>query len=783
MADIEIEIDGQKLTAKPNQTVIQVADDAGIYIPRFCYHKHLTIPANCRMCLVEIEKSPKALPACATPAVLGMKVFTKSQKTLAAQRAVMEFLLINHPLDCPICDQGGECELQDLSMGYGSGYSHYDEPKRSVADQDLGPLIATEMTRCIYCTRCVRFGDEVAGLRELGLIGRGEFTEVGTYIQHVIKSEISGNIIDLCPVGALTNKPYRFTARAWELDQAPSISPHDCVGSNIHVHSRYGKVLRVVSRENMHINETWIADRDRYSFTGLYHDDRVQRPMVRVHGEWQVLDWQHAFMQAAAGLQETISAFGADKFGALASPNSTLEEFYLLQKLVRALDSPHVDHRLRECDTQDQTEMPSFPGFNMGAKVGSKMEITDVASCDAILLIGTNIQKEQPMIGVQVRKASLRGATILVVNSIDYQFNFNVQAKKIIAPQLLVKTLADDMQDFAQQLQDGKQNICIMLGAAALHHPDAATIRYLADKMAKELGATLCVLTDGANSAGGWLAGAIPHRLPGGEALNHSGLSAYEMLEKPRKAYLLLNVEPDLDCANAVHAVKAMQDAAFIVALSQYQNPVLKAHAHVILPIAPFTETSGTFVNVAGEWQSFKGVAKSYELSRPAWKVLSVLARFLLLDGFEFQSSEEVKKEMRSKITSYSPLKHQGFSKPQNAKLASTVKLARIGDIPLYAVDSLVRRSQPLQETQTLMEGHLGEVRIHPETAQALGLKQGDKAIVKQSSNSGNAPIALPIALNTRIAKGAVAIAGGIMASRELGDLMGEIEISKYEHS
>lgn len=788
MADIEIEIDGQKLSAKPNQTVIQVADDAGIYIPRFCYHQHLTIPANCRMCLVEIEKSPKALPACATPVAPGMKVFTKSQKTLAAQRAVMEFLLINHPLDCPICDQGGECELQDLSMGYGSSWSSYDEPKRSVADQNLGPLIATEMTRCIYCTRCVRFGDEIAGLRELGAIGRGEFTEIGTYIQHAIKSEISGNIIDLCPVGALTNKPYRFTARPWELDQAPAISPHDCVGSNMNIHTRYGKVMRVVARENKAINETWISDRDRFSFTGLYHIDRIKHPMVRVDGEWQFFDWQNAFMQAATGLQTTIAACGADKFGALASPNATLEEFYLLQKLVRALDSPHIDHRLRERDTKDQWAMPLYPGFNMGNVVveddtpihEKQVALPELGECDAILIIGSHLQKEEPLVAVQVRKASLRGASIFVINPVDYQFNFKVDAKKIVAPQLLAKTLAEDLHDFITQMK-GKQNICILLGAHALHHPKASTLRYLADKNAKELGARLFLLTDGANSAGGWIAGAVPHRLPGGESLNHNGLNAYEMLEKPRKAYLLLNVEPDLDCANAMQAIKAMHDAKFIVALSQYRNPVLEAHANVILPIAPFTETSGTFINAGGFWQSFKGVAKPYGLSRPAWKVLCVLAKFLLLEGFDFDSSEAVKKEVRAKVTTYTPPEQQiGFSawQPTDLNTEMPMKLARIGDIPIYAGDSLLRRAKPLQETQAIMEGNVDEVRIHPDTAFEFGLKQGDKAIVKQAHTQ---EVALNIAIDERVSKAAAFIAGGINATRELGDLIGEVELSKFE--
>ncbi|TAK77764.1 MAG: NADH dehydrogenase (quinone) subunit G, partial [Gammaproteobacteria bacterium] len=444
MADIEIEIDGQKLTAKPNQMVIQVADEAGIYIPRFCYHKHLSIAANCRMCLVEVEKSPKALPACATPVIPGMKVFTKSQKTIEAQRAVMEFLLINHPLDCPICDQGGECELQDLAMGYGSDTSHYCESKRAVADKNLGPLVATDMTRCIYCTRCIRFGTEIAGIRELGDVNRGEHSRVTTFVEQALTSEVSGNIIDLCPVGALTSKPYRFKARPWELEQAPSISPHDCLGSNLHVHTRSGKVMRVVSRENKQINETWLSDRDRFSYTGLYHADRLEEPLVKMEGEWKVVEWQKALELAAEKLHAVIAEYGADKIGALASPNATLEELYLLQKIIRGLGSPHIDHRLREIDTRDQAAMPAFPGLNMS--------LAELEQCDAVLLIGSNLRKEQPLAAVRLRKASLNGAAIMAVNSVDYDFNFNLQAKNIVAPHAMVGVLAE----LVEAVQDNK---------------------------------------------------------------------------------------------------------------------------------------------------------------------------------------------------------------------------------------------------------------------------------------------------------------------------------------
>lgn len=786
MAEIEIEIDGKKLTAKPNQTVIQVADDAGIYIPRFCYHKHLSIPANCRMCLVEVEKSPKALPACATPVMAGMKVFTRSQKTLAAQRAVMEFLLINHPLDCPICDQGGECELQDLAMGYGTPFSHYDECKRAVADENLGPLISTEMTRCILCTRCIRFGDEIAGMRELGMTYRGEHEEVSTFVEQAVKSEVSGNIIDICPVGALTSKPFRFRARAWEMNQAPSVSAHDCVGANLHVHTRYGKVMRVVARENDQVNQTWISDRDRFSYAGLYHPDRLEEPMVKQDGVWQAAEWQHALSVAAAGLQDVMAEFGPDKLGALVSPNSTLEEFYLLQKIIRGLGSPHVDHRLRELDVRDQQAMPLYPGLGTS--------FPHLEQGDAFLLIGSNLRHEQPSCALRVRKAGLKGASISVIHSIDYDYNFPVSTKKITPPQHWVRTLAavvkaldesaasqwqgilvdEETLQVAQSLQ-GKQNAFILLGALAMQHAEASTLRFLAQKIASLTGAKFGILTMGANSAGAWLAGAVPHRHAGGSLINHTGLDAHAMLCKPRKGYVLLNVEPELDCANAALAQEAMKQAGFIVALSCYRNPVLENFAHVILPVSPFTETSGTFVNAAGDWQSFTGVAETFAEARPGWKVLRVLGNFLQLEGFDYESSEEVKREIRSIVDKMPPLETPSFQADLTTIPEASQKLYRVGEVPIYAIDGLVRRSLPLQEAQSLMMGPLDNVRLHPETAGKAGLSDGETVRVKQSSCS----VDLPVCLDGRVAPGAAWVAAGIPATAGLGDIMGEIELEK----
>ncbi len=769
MADIEIEIDGRKLNAKPNQMLIQAADEAGIYIPRFCYHKHLSVAANCRMCLVEVEKAPKPLPACATPVMPGMKVFTKSEKTIAAQRAVMEFLLINHPLDCPICDQGGECELQDLSMGYGSSHSDYNECKRSIADEDLGPLISTDMTRCIFCTRCVRFGSEIAGMREMGATFRGEHTEIGTYIQHAIKSEVSGNIIDLCPVGALTSKPYRYTARAWELEQAPSISPHDCLGTNINVHTRYGKVMRVVTRENAAINETWIADRDRYSYTGLDHADRLEHPMVRVDGKWRTVEWQHALEVAASGIHAVIASQGADQIGALASPNSTLEEFYLLQKLMRALGSPHVDHRLRETDTRDHAAMAALRSFAMSQD--------ELEHCDAVVLVGSNLQKEQPIAALRVRKAVRKGGVVLAVNPVDYDFNFAVQAKEICAPQHMVAKLADiikaikqepasaESRAFAEALR-GKEKVAVIVGALAMHHPEAAELRYLARQLAELTKGSVSLMTDGANAMGAWLTGAVSDP-------RVKGLNAAEMLANPRQAYLLLNVEPEFDCANAQAAVAAMSQATFVVALSSYKNPVLEAHANVILPMAAFTETAGTFVNGTGLWQSFTGMAKAFGSSRPAWKILRVLGNFLHVDGFEYESSAEVKEEVRNLISTQT---HIAANFTPVTASGVRYDLARIGEVPIYAGDALVRHAQPLQQAQDIMaNGDVDVARVHPDTAKKYQLQDGGRVIIKQ----GDAGVELPLIVDARIAKDAVWVAAARSTTTVLGGLFEKIDIQK----
>jgi NADH-quinone oxidoreductase subunit G len=791
MADIEIEIDGKKLSAAPNAMVIQVADAAGIYIPRFCYHKHLSIAANCRMCLVEVEKSPKTLPACATPVAPGMKVFTRSPKALAAQKSVMEFLLINHPLDCPICDQGGECELQDLSVGFGSGNSFYYEGKRSVKDQDIGPLIATDMTRCIQCTRCVRFGAEVAGMRELGATGRGEDMEIGTYVTHAMKSEVSGNVIDICPVGALTSKPFRFTARAWELDQHATISPHDCVGSNLYAHARYGTLMRMVPRENVNINETWISDRDRYSYEGLYHD-RVKTPLIKKNNHWQETDWQSALEFAAHGIQAAVEKNGAAQLGALATPSSTTEEFYLLQKLLRSLGSDNIDHRLRQTDFSDQDNVGAFPGLSMS--------FADIEQCDAILLIGSNIQKEQPAFALRLRKAALRGAIVMVVNPCDYAFHFDVAEKLIVAPDEIAKTLAGiakhlfpeakdlatkhehklladveeekDYQALAANLQKAK-NAVVLLGDMTFNFADAAVVRQLGMLIAKLSGAFVGFLSEGANSAGAWLAGAVPNRGVACRALAATGLNAVAMLEEQCKAFILLNVEPDHDCANPVAAENALKQAEFVLALSVFHNPVLEKFAHVILPIAPFTETAGTFVNAAGNWQSFQGVASAFEASRPAWKVLRVLGNLLDLEGFDYTNSEAVLKDIKAAVDTMQVPSVAELKVTPKQLASAGKKLIRVGTIPLYSTDAIVRRAPALAAAQPILEGVVAAVRVHHKTGAKLKIEEGERVIVRQDDNE----IQLPVIFDDRLPLRAVYIPGGISETSGLSELFGEVEI------
>jgi NADH-quinone oxidoreductase subunit G len=788
---VNIEIDGRPLKVRRGAMIIEAADNADIPIPRFCYHKKLSIAANCRMCLIQVEKVPKPLPACATPVTEGMKVYTKSPMAIEAQRGTMEFLLINHPLDCPICDQGGECDLQELSLGYGRDYSEYSETKRVVKDKDIGPLISTEMTRCIHCTRCVRFGEEIAGIKELGATGRGEHMSIGTYIEKAITSEMSGNVIDLCPVGALTSKPFRFTARTWEMNKHDAIAPHDCIGSNLYLQVRNNEVMRVDPRENEQINEVWISDRDRFSYEALNSNERLRVPMIRKKGQWQETDWNTALEFTINGLKSVISSQGIGQFGTLVSPSSTVEEMHLAQLLTRGLGSANIDHRLRQLDFDDQNSAPVFPWLGQS--------IEDLEHLDAALLIGSNVRKEQPIVAHRLRKSALEGAQLMVVNPIDFEFNFPVVEKQIASPASMEHALAgiaraaadltgksmpgelnnllngvnatDTQKNMAERLNKAEK-ATILLGNLAHNHPAFSALRTLAEYITDATGATFGYLTEGANSAGAWIAGVVPHRNVGGKEVAGPGLNARSMFESPLKAYLLLNIEPEFDCADPATAVKALDNADFVVSLTPFRSNVMEQYADVLLPVAPFSETSGTYVNVEGLWQSFSGAVKPLGESRPAWKVLRVLGNFFELDGFDYVSSEEVKEELADRVAGLLPsnTSQQRYSPGQLSQQHDG--LMRIADVPIYAGDNIVRRAASLQRADAIDKAVLC---INETTAQQQGIADATQVVVKQ----GEYQVILPLSIDDRIPDGCVLLSAAVPAATGMGIHTGPVTIAR----
>ncbi len=765
---VSIEINGETVKARRGDMLIEAADEAGVSIPRFCYHKKLSVAANCRMCLVEVDKVPKPLPACATPVTEGMKVFTASHKAIEAQQGVMEFLLVNHPLDCPICDQGGECELQEFSIGYGGTHSGYSEDKRVVKDKNIGSLIETEMTRCIHCTRCVRFGDEIAGVRELGATGRGENLSIGTYIEKSLQSEMSGNVIDLCPVGALTSKPFRYTARAWEMEEGSSIAPHDCAGSAINVKIRRDQVMRVDPRENESINEVWLSDRDRFSYEALNGEDRLTVPMIKQDGYWQETDWSTALETAVKGIQAASSG----KLGALVSPSSTVEEMHLLQKLVRGLGSLNIDHRLRQLDFTAQESDPAMPWL------GEAIESLDNTS--AALLIGSYLRKEQPIINHRLRKATRNGASVMVVNPVDYDFNYPLKERVIASPagmehalaaiakaaiaqsgkevpgeltSLLDQTTVDAVhKNIVETLSAGKQST-VLLGTLSTLHPAYSTLRALATVIAEHTGASLGYLTAGANSAGAVITGAQPHRTVAGEPLTTSGLNASEMMTQPQDAYILLGVEPELDCANGATTVAALSDS-FVVSLTPFVSDAMKAYADVLLPVSAFTETSGTFVNIEGIWQSFSGTVPPKGEARPAWKVLRVLGNLFKQDGFEYVSSEEIRDEVAAAAASLKPSNAMAWNCPQKLSALES-GVTRIADVPAYAVDSIVRRAASLQSAD---QSSVATAYICAETATDNGLQNATAVSVTQAG----VEVTVPLTIDNRVAQGCLQLSTGL---------------------
>ena len=769
---VEIELDGKLVEVPQGSMVMHAANKLDTYIPHFCYHKKLSIAANCRMCLVEVEKAPKPLPACATPVTQGMKVFTHSAKAVEAQRSVMEFLLINHPLDCPICDQGGECQLQDLAVGYGKSNSRYEEEKRVVFHKNVGPLISMqEMTRCIHCTRCVRFGQEVAGVMELGMVNRGEHSEITTFAGQTIDSELSGNMIDICPVGALTSKPFRYAARTWELGRKRSVSPHDSLGANTTIQTKSNKVMRIVALENDAINECWISDRDRFAYEGLNSADRITTPMVKQGGQWLETDWQSAMDYVAHSLKTISAESGPEAVAALAHPISSTEELYLLQKMIRGLGSNQVETRLRQTDVKGSAFAPWLG-----------MPISKLSELDRVLVIGSFLRKEQPLIAARLRTAAKRGLQVLRIDAGGDDWlipNTGIvatpsawisalsevalavaKAKSVSAPAGTPNlTVSATAQKIADSLLSGAST-SVFLGSAAIAHPNATDLHVLAQFIAEQTGATLGFLPVGGNAVGAGL-------------VNANGAGVESILSGDRRAVILMNVEPDADLPNPAQARAALAKANTVIALSAYKSADLLEVADVILPISTFTETVSTFVNAEARTQTIQPAVKPLGDSRPAWKVLRVLGGLLNLDGFLYNMPEEVLGEALGENYCTKLSNQSTATVLTNGNAGSSTGLERVSDVGIYAGDQIVRRSSALQLTRDAKRGN--QVGLGQGLFTELGLKEGDAMRVTQGGQS----VELPVTLEVSLAQGAVRISAGTMASAQLGSMFGPVTVSK----
>ena len=769
---VEIQLDGKKVEVPEGSMVMHAAEKAGTMIPHFCYHKKLSIAANCRMCLVDVEKAPKPMPACATPVTQGMIVRTKSDKAIKAQQSVMEFLLINHPLDCPICDQGGECQLQDMAVGYGKGASRYEEEKRVVFHKEVGPLISMEeMSRCIQRTRCLRFGQAIPGQTELGMVNRGEHSEITTFVNGTVDSELSGNMIDICPVGALTSKPFRYSARTWELSRRKSVSPHDSTGANLIVQVKNHKVLRVVPLENEAVNECWIADRDRFSYEALNSDARLTQPMVKQGGQWKSVDWTIALEYVANGLKNIKSQHGAASIGALASATSTSEELFLLGQLVRGLGSQNIDHRLRQSDFR----------VDAGAVRWLGLPIAELSSVDRALVIGSFLRKDHPLFAQRLRQAARHGAQIMRIGAQAEDWALPVGAEIVAAPSqwlsVLIEVAAavatakgvtaplavqpgEQAQAIAEALLSGSKG-AVLLGQAASAHPQAAELLSIANWIAAQTGASCGFLGDAGNQVGAQLVGALP---------GQGGLNAAEMLAKPLKAYLLFNTEPVLDAANAAQAAKALAAAEMVVAFSPFQANV--EFADVILPIAPFTETGGSFVNAEGRVPSFHGVVRPLGETRPGWKVLRVLGNLLGLNAFTQESVEDVRAAAGLNDAAKVSARLSNASSATPQLVAAPAGLQRIANVPLYATDSVVRRAPSLQATADAAAPLLA---IGAALAAKLGVQAGAKVRVKQGEGS----VVLPVAIDATLAADTVRVSAGCPETAALGAVFGTVSLER----
>jgi len=769
---VEIELDGRKVAVAPGSMVMHAADAAGVYVPHFCYHKKLSIAANCRMCLVDVEKAPKPMPACATPVTPGMVVRTRSEKARKAQQSVMEFLLINHPLDCPICDQGGECQLQDLAVGYGGSASRYTEEKRVVFHKNVGPLISMEeMSRCIHCTRCVRFGQEVAGVMELGMLHRGEHSEITTFVGKTVDSELSGNMIDICPVGALTSKPFRYSARTWELSRRKSVSPHDSTGANLVVQVKADRVMRVVPLENEAVNECWIADRDRFSYEALNSDSRLTEPMIRQGGRWQSVSWQQALDYVADGLKRIRSEFGASSIGALGSAHSTVEELHLLTRLVRGLGSDHIDHRLRQSDFSLQAGGVRWLG----------MPIAELSRLDRVLVVGSFLRKDHPLFAQRIRQAARRGAQVsrLGASGDDWLMPIRqgittrpshwvdalaavavavAQARGVAAPLSGIEA-SPEATAVAQSLISGRR-AAVLLGVAAEQHPQATALLQLANFIGQHTGARVGFMGAAANGVGAQLVGAMPQA---------GGLNAGQMLSQPMKALLLLNVEPELDAADGAAAKVALAGSGLVVAFTPFRDARVE-NADVLLPVAPFTETAGAFINAEARLQAFQGVVKPRGQTRPGWKVLRVLGNLLGLEGFEHETVEEVRAQALGDLSSLASRLSNAVDGMPVGPTPGSDGLQRLSMVPIYATDPLVRRAPSLQATS---DGKPPVASLPADQWTRLGLKAGGRVRVVQ----GSACVVLPAQLDDTLASGTVCVPAGHPDTAALGAMFGALSV------
>ncbi|GAB1395192.1 NADH-quinone oxidoreductase subunit NuoG [Rhodocyclaceae bacterium] len=784
---LEIEIDGKALQVEDGVTVIEAAHSAGIYIPHFCYHKKLSIAANCRMCLVQVEKAPKPMPACATPVTNGMKVFTHSNIAVKAQKDVMEFLLINHPLDCPICDQGGECQLQDLAVGYGGSASRYQEEKRVVTNKNLGSLVSTDMTRCINCTRCVRFTAEIAGHMELGQAFRGDRAEIMPFLDKTIDSELSGNIIDLCPVGALTSKPFRFSARTWEMSRRKSVSPHDGLGSNLIVQTKHDKVLRVLPLENEAINECWLSDKERFSYEALNSAERLTKPMVKQGGEWKEVEWNVALDYASHALRDVKKDHGAAAIGALVSPHATLEEMALAAKLMRGIGGDNIDFRLRQSDFSLDGQRNGIPFLGM--------KIAELGELDRVLVVGSFLRKDHPLIAQRLRQSAKRGTKVSLIHAADDDQLIKLFAKAIAAPAQLPSVLAEVVKAVAQikgaalsaefekvgaggtasavsaanmetaqaianSLASGR-NAGILLGNFAQQHPQAATLQRLAQQLASLLGAKFGILGEAANSVGGYVAKACPQA---------DGLNAARLIAEPRKAYVLLNVEPELDCADGAQALAAMKGAASVIVLSPFKSAVALEYADVLLPVSPFSETSGSFVNTEGRVQSFYAVTKPQGETRPAWKVLRVLGNLLEVAGFDYESSEQVRDQLLDGKPEFVAGLDNAVKTGTLNLSAEAVGMQRIADVPIHFADALVRRAPSLQVTK---DAAVPTARMNAAMLAKLGVAAGENVKV------GAGKTALVAECDAGVPDGCVRIAAAHASTVAIGPMFGSLTVEK----